>query len=557
MGDLVQCGPLFDSLRAKAPESHLTLIVLENFVETARRLPMVDEVITFPLDRFVPELEHRQISLADLYVELADFAALLREQHFDCFYNLAHTRLSAALTWLLHSPSTCGLTYDTSGHLLVTHPWINYYFYATLDRTWNPFNLVEMYLPIAESAATRPSLKFRLLPEDEHEATSLLRTQGWKESSPLIAFQTGAADERRRWPISAFITLARQLMETYGAQIVLLGTAEDIERNRKLVDEVAANSILDLTGKTSIGVLAAVLKHCGVLISNDTGTIHLAVAMKTPTVGIYLGPAAAKDTGPYGDNHLILEARLPCAPCSYRVNCAHCACHEAIEPNDVAAAVAWRLRQDRNSLPPSLDWSRIRIRRSQVMKDGQVRLIPLARLPLNRQTLFHSFYRIFWPLLLKNRQFDITTPAQGWAAELIFLNEHYELSDPRDLLTRQDAEGIIMYETIANRANLALTVLNRELTSARPSSNQLREMTLELARCDHQLAQVEQNYSEWAPLAQFIRVLRGNVPDDSLVGLAAACRDIYGALVRGSKLLKTLWIEVTSPQPQEVETAHA
>ena len=142
MGDLIQCGPLLDSLREKDSEARLTLIVLENFRETARRLPMVDEVIAFPLDRFVPHLDHRQISLPDLYVELADFASSLRAKGFDRFYNLAHTRLSAALTWLTHVHTTYGLTYDSTGHLLVTHSWINYYFCVTMDRKWNPFNLV-------------------------------------------------------------------------------------------------------------------------------------------------------------------------------------------------------------------------------------------------------------------------------------------------------------------------------------------------------------------------------------------------------------------------------
>jgi ADP-heptose:LPS heptosyltransferase len=557
MGDLIQCGPLLDNLRAKAMNSHLTLIVLENFSETARRLPMVDDVIAFPLDRFVPELEQHRISLANLYVELADFAAFLREKHFDDFYNLAHTRLSAALTWLLHVPSTHGLTYDSSGHLLVSHPWINYYFYVTLDRTWNPFNLVEMYLPIADSATPCPSLSFRLLPEDEREAANLLDHQGRETSGPVIAFQTGAADERRRWPISAFITLARQLIAIYGARIVLLGTAEDAERNRKLSVKVGGESVLDLTAKTSIGALAAVLKRCAVLISNDTGTIHLAAAMKTPTVGIYVGPAAAKDTGPYGDDHLTLEARLRCSPCSYRVNCAHCVCHDAITPGDVAAAVALQLEREGNDFSPSWDGSRIRIQRSHVMQDGQLRLVPLSKFRLNRQTLFYSLYRIFWSLLLRNRQFRITTPAANWNAEALFLNEHYEFSDPPALLTRQDADAIALYENIASRANSALSVLNRELTSARPSLNHLREMTLELARCDVQLTQIEQDYPEWAPLAQFIRVLRGNVPDDSLQGLAAASRDIYGTLIRGSELLRGLWNEVTSPKLLEAQKIHA
>lgn len=556
MGDLIQCGPLLDSLRKRAHGTQLTLIVLENFEETARRLPMVDDVITFPLDRFVPRLDHRHISLADIYTELSEFASTLRERHFDCFYNLAHTRLSAALTWLIHAPTSHGLTYDNTGHLLVTNPWINYYFHVTLDRTWNPFNLVEMYLPIAEETISLPSLSFRVSSEDDAQASTLLK-RGTHGNSPLIAFQMGAAETRRQWPTEAFVELAHQLIASHNAQIVTLGTAEDAVRNQHFATKVNSEHVLELSGKTTVGSLAAVLKRCRVLISNDTGTIHLAAAMNTPTVGIYLGPAAAKDTGPYGDGHLLLEPRMPCAPCAYQSNCAHRVCHESVRPTDVAAAVRWQLERASRSSLQNREWSRLKIRRTEVTTDGNLRLIPLTRLPLDRQTLFLSFYRVFWPLLLENHSIDQTMSMGSWIAEEEFLDEHFEVSDLTALLIHDDNQAIEVYKKIAKRAESAMTILMRELKSSHPSLRSLREMTLELAGVDQELLRLEEDYPTWAPLAQFIRVLRGNVPDDSHEGLADACRDVYGTFVRGTNLLTTLWNEITHRQREIVEMVHA
>ncbi|MFH1009965.1 MAG: glycosyltransferase family 9 protein [bacterium] len=556
MGDLIQCGPFLDGVRENSPESHLILIVLENFVDAARRLPMVDEVISFPLDRFIPHLDSRRISLAELYAGLEDFATLLRRRRFDYFYNLAHTRLSAALTWLLHVPATYGLTYDSSGHLLVTHPWINYYFYVTLNRTWNPFNLVEMYLPIAPAVPSRPRLKFCVLSDDERETAGLLSAAGVQNNSPIIAFQMGAADEQRRWPVAAFVELARQLICAHNAQILLLGTAEETSYSQTLIHALNSKNLFDVTGKTSMGTLGAVLKHCQVLVSNDTGTIHLAAAMETPTVGIYLGPAAAKDTGPYGDGHLLFEPQLPCAPCSYHTACAHCACHEVIQPSDVAAAVALQLGKP-NHAWQVWDRPRLRIRRTQVTETGQLRLIPLARLPLDRQTLLFSFYRVFWPLLLGDERFALMSPKDAWACEIRSLADVYEFCDPSALLTDEDKEAIGGYQKIAAHAEVAVEVLNRELRSKRPSLVELREMILKLARCDAALAHIEERFLAWAPLAQFIRVLRGNVPDESPTGLAAACRDVYGTLVRGSQLLTSLRNEMISTPAREREAVHA
>ncbi len=557
MGDLIQCGPLLDRLRETDADPQLTLIALENFAETARRLPMVDEVIPFPLDRFIPRLDHHRLSLPDLYAELSDFAASLRARHFDRFYNLAHTRLSAALTWLVRAPETHGMTYDSSGHLLITNPWINYYFYVTLDRTHNPFNLVEMYLPIGESGASQPRLRFRLLPNDEREAAGLLSTRVGRANGPCIAFQMGAADERRRWPVAAFADLARQLIAHRGATIALLGTAEDIPRSRALIDTVGAEHVLDLTGKTHIGALAAVLAQCRVLISNDTGTIHLAAAVGIPTVGIYLGPAAAKDTGPYGDGHVVFEPRVPCAPCAYLSSCGHRVCHDAIRPSDVAEATVWQIENGHRADVARWDSSRVRVWHTRVTEDGQLRLVPMTKFPLERQTFLHSLYRIFWPLLLTDCYSRTVTPAEAWTREEAFLDEHYQSFDPVDLLTSDDAQAISIYERIAERAQSAVAVLEGELTSSRPSLSVLRDGALELAECDSQLAQVEETFPAWAPLAQFTRVVRGNVPDDSPAGLATACHEVYGTLIRGSRILRALWQEVTRRQTQEVRSLHA
>jgi len=556
MGDLIQCGPFLEGLRENTPEPHLTLIVLENFVDTARRLPMVDEVISFPLNRFVPHLDSQRISLAELYAGLQDFATLLQNRHFDTFYNLAHTRLSAALTWLLHVPASHGLTYDSSGHLLVTHPWMNYYFYVTLDRTWNPFNLVEMYLPIAPAIPSHPQLRFRILPTDETDAINLLSEAGVRANSPRIAFQMGAADEQRRWPVSAFAELARQLIRAHSAQILLLGTAEEERFSQTLLHTVCSNPIFDLAGKTSIGTLAAVLKRCQVLVSNDTGTIHLAAAMETPTVGIYLGPAAAKDTGPYGEGHLIFEPQLPCGPCSYHTRCAHCACHEVIQPSDVAHAVAHQLSKSYRALPT---WSEANwhLCRTQLTGFGQLRLIPWTKRPLDRKNLFLSLYRVFWPLLLGDGRFASMPLREIWSSEINSLTDGYEFCDPKALLTEEDEQAIDGYRKIAAQAEMAIRVLTRELRSQRPSLSEVKEMTLTLARCDAALLHIEETFPAWTPLAQFIRVLRGNVPDESPAGLAAACRDVYGTLIRGSDMLTWLWDKMTSTSVIEKEVAHA
>jgi hypothetical protein len=248
---------------------------------------------------------------------------------------------------------------------------------------------------------------------------------------------------------------------------------------------------------------------------------------------------------------------VPCAPCAYLSSCGHRVCHDTIRPTDVAEAVAWQIENGHRDDVARWDSSRVRVWHTRVTEDGQLRLVPMTKLPLERQTFLHSFYRIFWPLLLTGHHSGTGTPAKAWTTEEAFLAEHYQSFDPIDLLTSDDAQAISTYERIAERAQSAVAVLEAELTSSRPSLSILRDGALELAECDSQLAQMEEAFPAWAPLAQFTRVVRGNVPDDSPTGLATACREVYGTLVRGSRILKALWKEVTRRQTEEVRSLHA
>jgi ADP-heptose:LPS heptosyltransferase len=120
-----------------------------------------------------------------------------------------------------------------------------------------------------------------------------------------IGIQVGAQDSYKMWPIEKFIELSKFLLQTYSCKLILLG-ATNLEKNltNQLITSLNTNqNIINKCGKSSLEELAYIVKELDLLITNDTGTMHLAIALQTPTLCLF-GPTDSKVYGPYQDFNL-------------------------------------------------------------------------------------------------------------------------------------------------------------------------------------------------------------------------------------------------------------
>jgi len=151
-----------------------------------------------------------------------------------------------------------------------------------------------------------------------------------------VAVQLGASAEHRRWPVARFAQVARGLAAV-GYTPVLVGTESELPLAERMKAESAV-PCADLVGGTNLGELAAALCACSLLITNDTGTMHLAVGLGVPCLAIFLATAQPWDTGPYLPGCLCLEPDMPCHPCGFGAVCpSNHACRQAIDPDGVLA----------------------------------------------------------------------------------------------------------------------------------------------------------------------------------------------------------------------------
>jgi lipopolysaccharide heptosyltransferase II len=145
----------------------------------------------------------------------------------------------------------------------------------------------------------------------------------------------------KRWPTSYFAEVCRRLIERTNAQIVLVGGRDDEEANDK-VNRLIGSRALNLTGRTSLRQLAAVLSLVNLLLTNDSGPMHIGVAVGAKVAAI-MGPTNPAQTGPYGNSNIVFYKGNECSPCfndsRKTTKCSKHACMLEIEPEEVFNAI--------------------------------------------------------------------------------------------------------------------------------------------------------------------------------------------------------------------------
>ena len=166
------------------------------------------------------------------------------------------------------------------------------------------------------------SMELFLSPEDEKCAEQFLGSLNIPSYLPLIALHPGAKDGFKQWPPSHFIELGNRLAQNLGCRIIVTGTPQE----KTLVDSIASQ-IEGAASATDLPLLAtaALLKRMSLMIANDTGPMHLAFAVRTPTIGLFT-PTDPNRCGPYFvDSTLAIAKKPTCTPC-LRKKCAEPFC---------------------------------------------------------------------------------------------------------------------------------------------------------------------------------------------------------------------------------------
>jgi ADP-heptose:LPS heptosyltransferase len=158
-------------------------------------------------------------------------------------------------------------------------------------------------------------------------------------AKPTIALNVGASTIYKRWPAENWVGLAERLIGRGFSLILTAGPGEARDADQIAQSLEHKDSFMNLGGRTTLPELARVLQSSDLVISGDTGPMHLAAAVGTPTIGLF-GPTDPRRTGPYGSAHQTIWKQIPCSPCFRKPTCeGRVDCLRAITVDDVMAGV--------------------------------------------------------------------------------------------------------------------------------------------------------------------------------------------------------------------------
>ena len=353
-GDLLQTQPLIRDLVAAGHT--VGLVGLEQFVGAAGLLQGVTVLPPLPgsaLLRSVDEDWRQGCALFDTYAEQLrrDFAP---DAVLNLTASLAGRLLARRLTLGADAPPLVGFGVDASGFGQSSGLWTAFFEASTRVRGCSPYNIVDVFRKIALPLATPVGPGQAALNAPTPAVLATVRERLRAEALPLppdlpagefVAFQLGASEARRQWPVESFAALGRHLARL-GVTPVLLGTAA--EQHLATAYAAAGGVGINRVGQTGLPELAATLAATRLLVTNDTGTMHLAAGLGVPSLAFFLATAQPWDTGPYLAGCCCLEPALPCHPCGFGTTCPHGErCRTQIRAETAAQLVTFYLSQGR------------------------------------------------------------------------------------------------------------------------------------------------------------------------------------------------------------------
>ena len=322
-GDVVLATPVIENLKRRFPRSRVSFLTEEASADVLRWNPFLDDLIVLPVRRW------KQAGFRRSWREQARFYRNLRRKRFDLAIDLFGNPRSAVLTRLTGARDRVGYAFRGRrlAYSIVVEP---------PERAGHEvlFHLEALAALGVPAATDRPEVAVPGMAD--------ARARRWLDEHvpadrAVVGLNPGGGWPVKRWPPDRFGRLADALIDEYGVDVLVLwGPGEEA-----LAGEVAAamrNRPLVLPA-VSLADLGAYLKRCRLLVSNDSGPMHMAAALNVPTVGIF-GPTDPRAQGPWGDGHgVVRKESVDCLGC----NLIECPigniCMTTLEPREVLAKI--------------------------------------------------------------------------------------------------------------------------------------------------------------------------------------------------------------------------
>lgn len=324
IGNFILFTPTLRAIRRRFPKAEITLLAKQKVItDIIKDKSIVDHIIHYPKSASGSRNFTTQFSLA----------YRLRKKKYDLVVTTFDSRGWKLDLFIWMTAGKFSIGYKTGR-------WFDNV-YDKLLTDISGLHEVDRHLKIADflgADVKDKMLEIFVSDEDRRFAEKVIP----QDIKLIIGMHPGSSENlwRKRWMPERFAELADRLSERYGAKILILGGKDEVNIAKKISALMQTAKPLVMAGKTTIGQAAALIEQCALFVSNDSGLMHVAAAIKTPVVAIF-GPTDPAKNAPYGKDHIVVRKGIACSPClTYDKDGCKCpACMEAVTVDDVLDAI--------------------------------------------------------------------------------------------------------------------------------------------------------------------------------------------------------------------------
>ncbi|MBL7068437.1 MAG: lipopolysaccharide heptosyltransferase II [Candidatus Omnitrophica bacterium] len=316
LGDVLFTTPFIKAIRRRFPASYMACMVVPRCKEILEDNPRIDEIIIYD-----EKGKHRSI------MGKLKFIITLKRKNFSTAYILHRSFTKALMVYLSGIKRRIGYNTKRRGPLLT----------KAIDETDPGIHKVEYFLKIAASCGAETGDKdyeFFVKRPQRDKIDKLLRDRDIRGTDIIVALNPGGNWPPKRWPKEHFAELADRLSRELNVKAIITGAPKDLKLAQDIID-LSQTRPASACGQTSIKELAALLERSNLVISSDSGPMHIALSVKTKVITLF-GPTSEEITGPYGrGNYLVIKKDVGCPVPCYNFDCRDYKCMKAVTVDEV------------------------------------------------------------------------------------------------------------------------------------------------------------------------------------------------------------------------------
>lgn len=316
IGDVVHALPILNQLRKRWPKSQISWLVTPGCAGLLDGHPQLDEIILFERHRYAKLWRDPQA-----LKELFQLTRQLRKRRFDLVVDLQGLFRSGWLTYQTRAPIRVGFANARE------FAWLGYTHRVAVETMEQ--HALERYLSVTDLlGCEREPVEFVFATDAKDRAVAANLTRGMERFALLFP---GTNWPTKRWPAAHFAAMVEPLWQRFGLRSIVGGSPAEAQ----LASQIRGAT--NLAGKTNLRQLTALIERADLVISNDSGPMHIAAALGRPLVSLF-GPTSPTRTGPYQREESVVRLDIACSPC-YARRCIHHSCLRWLSVQAVLRAV--------------------------------------------------------------------------------------------------------------------------------------------------------------------------------------------------------------------------